>query len=192
VSLRIVHRDLKLSNILIHNGEAKIADFGFSKILEAEDQLLQTFAGSPLYMSYQILKQMNYTSKCDIWSLGIIYYELLYGKPPWLAVSILDLLNQIENVPLRFPDKPIVSKQSKDLLAAMLQKDEQLRIGWEELFAHEFFNEKIKMEVEQNLRLSVQQIDGQFKNDLLRKSNAKQKIYFENAVLQNVQHAAKE
>ena len=50
---KIVHRDLKLQNILMHDGEAKIADFGFSKMIEfeMEEALLKTYAGSPLYMS---------------------------------------------------------------------------------------------------------------------------------------------
>lgn len=50
---KIVHRDLKLQNLMIHDGEVKIADFGFSKVIECgmDEALLKTYAGSPLYMS---------------------------------------------------------------------------------------------------------------------------------------------
>ena len=46
---------------------------------------MKTAVGTPLYMSLQILKSLNYTSKCDIWALGFIFYELLHGETPWSA-----------------------------------------------------------------------------------------------------------
>lgn len=68
-------RDLKPANILLKDGKIKIADFGVSKkplsALEAQEH---THAGTPLYMSPQVLNYQPYSSKCDIWSLGIIFY----------------------------------------------------------------------------------------------------------------------
>jgi serine/threonine-protein kinase ULK/ATG1 len=68
----IVHRDLKPANLLLHNGEIKISDFGFSKVVEAgmEERVLQSYVGSPQYMSPQILAQEQYSSKTDVWSFG--------------------------------------------------------------------------------------------------------------------------
>lgn len=76
----IIHRDLKPANILNHEGTFKISDFGFSRYITASDKMLQSQVGTPLYMSPQILNRRKYTSKSDIWSLGMIYYECLYGK----------------------------------------------------------------------------------------------------------------
>ena len=67
---------MKPENILIHDGTFKICDFGFSKKLNNRRLKNQTFVGTPLYMSVEILKSEYYTSKCDIWALGIIFYEV--------------------------------------------------------------------------------------------------------------------
>jgi serine/threonine-protein kinase ULK/ATG1 len=83
---RIVHRDLKPANILIHDGVFKIADFGFAKYVDNfGSQMLKSCVGSPIYMAPQLLERTPYTTKCDIWSIGIIFYEMLFGSPPWKA-----------------------------------------------------------------------------------------------------------
>ena len=73
----VIHRDLKPENILIHDGLLKIADFGFSKKGQNKEMMNETMCGTPLYMPLQILKAVTYTSKCDIYSLGCIFYEMI-------------------------------------------------------------------------------------------------------------------
>ena len=80
-----IHRDLKPANILINQNLFKICDFGFSKVTKDPNSALKTCVGSPIYMAPQILEKKDYSAKCDIWSLGIIYYELLHGNVPWTA-----------------------------------------------------------------------------------------------------------
>ena len=69
-------RDLKPENILLSNGVYKICDFGVSKRLSNKRMKNSTYVGTPLYMSLEILKSASYTSKCDIWALGCIFYEV--------------------------------------------------------------------------------------------------------------------
>lgn len=73
--IRALFRDLKPENILVNNGLLKLADFGFSKRSNQQAKN-QTMVGTPLYMSLQLLKGQPYTSKCDIWALGFIFYEV--------------------------------------------------------------------------------------------------------------------
>jgi serine/threonine-protein kinase ULK/ATG1 len=83
----IIHRDLKPANVLVHDGVFKICDFGFAKYFGELNRMVKTCVGTPIYMSPQVLKQKPYTSKSDIWSLGVMYYELLFGKIPFLGKS---------------------------------------------------------------------------------------------------------
>ena len=83
---KVVHRDLKPANILIHEGTYKIADFGFAKYVDNfGNQMLKSCVGSPIYMAPQLLEREAYTTKCDVWSLGVITYEMIYGLSPWRA-----------------------------------------------------------------------------------------------------------
>ncbi len=71
----IVHRDLKPANILVNRGLLKLADFGFAKFVDtSENALLKSCVGTPLYMAPQILRRENYSTKCDVWSVGVIFY----------------------------------------------------------------------------------------------------------------------
>lgn len=81
----IIHRDIKPANILLHEGVAKISDFGFARQLDTTKNEVKdlTRLGTPLYMGPQILDNKKFSAKCDIWSVGIVFYEMLYGKTPW-------------------------------------------------------------------------------------------------------------
>ncbi|CAD8154731.1 unnamed protein product [Paramecium pentaurelia] len=181
----IVHRDLKPSNILMNKGVAKISDFGFSKILsDFENQVLMTFAGTPLYMSPQILTSQisrQYSTKTDIWSLGIIFYEVLYGQTPWKASSIQELMIKIQTVPIKFPAIPRVSDQMKQIISKMLKVDEKDRMSWEELFQLQIQHDQESL---LNLDKSVIMINQE--KDTFKKKNLEKNL--NRGVVQNIQH----
>jgi serine/threonine protein kinase len=73
---------------------AKIADFGFAKRLNSNPREAVN-VGSPLYMSPEALKNNIYTVKSDIWSLGVMIYEMVHGKAPWESSTEKELLDKI-------------------------------------------------------------------------------------------------
>lgn len=81
----IIHRDLKPANILMKDGQLKIADFGFSIGAKEAARPSKYNVGSPLYMAPESLRKNEYSFKSDIWALGVIFYEMLFGQPPWRA-----------------------------------------------------------------------------------------------------------
>ena len=86
----ILHRDIKPENILLHNGIVKICDFGFSIIIKENLQMFSTICGTPLFMSPEILFLKPYTIKSEIWSLGILYFMILYHIHPFGNLQSLD------------------------------------------------------------------------------------------------------
>ena len=126
VKHKIMHRDFKLPNVLKHEGAIKLADFGFAKLLGTEDQQVETILGSPLNMAPEVLDKQAYNSKADIWSIGVSFYEMIFGKVPFTASNIIDLLKKIRKEPLTFPYKipPVI----EDVIRKMLVVDPAKRI----------------------------------------------------------------
>lgn len=89
----IVHRDIKLDNILLDtNGKIKICDFGVSKQLISEHEKLYEQCGTPAYIAPEILKEKFYEGfKVDIWSAGVCLYAMLMGTVPFKTASMHEL-----------------------------------------------------------------------------------------------------
>lgn len=132
----IMHRDIKPDNILIHNGNIKIADFGFCKPLENQNDMVQTMLGSPIYMAPEVIKGEVYTNKADIWSLGVVLYQMIYGKCPFESKSIAKLIQMLEDEEVIIPEYPKISPALEKLLKKILIKDFTNRIEWKEIFEY--------------------------------------------------------
>lgn len=76
----IFHRDLKPANILLHNGQAKIIDFGYCEIRGYPKPSLEYNVGSPSYMAPEAFFDNQYSEKSEIWAIGVTFYECLNGK----------------------------------------------------------------------------------------------------------------
>lgn len=143
----IIHRDLKPQNILMDkNNVLKLSDFGFAKIFDNEENMTRTICGSPIYMAPEIIKYNSYTNKSDLWSLGVILYEIIIGKPPYKASTHLELINKIDKTPVYLPLSILISDHCRDLIQKLLQKDPNRRIDWGDLFDHPWLNSKKKGE----------------------------------------------
>ena len=132
----IFHRDLKPQNILVaENCIIKITDFGLAKECE-NNNLSDTICGSPIYMAPEIIQKTKYNNKADIWSLGIILYELLTGSSPYNINNFNELVDYIKNNNIEIPENLNISDNAKNLLSNLLIKSSEERITWKNIFNH--------------------------------------------------------
>lgn len=150
-SQNIVHSDLKPANILLsippvgscRNVKLKIADFGFSKQLSSDEQFCKGIKGSPLYMAPEVLNSEPYSSQADLYSLGVILHECLFGKTPYKPPidCIQSVCKQIlSHDTIKIDTKNDLSDDCFDLLERLLVKDQLKRMNFEELYRHPFID----------------------------------------------------
>ena len=93
---KVIHRDLKTQNIFLTNeGKVKLGDFGIAKPLMMTLDKIKTVIGTPYYMSPEICDNHPYSFKADIWSLGVILYEMCALKPPFDSDTLVKLALKI-------------------------------------------------------------------------------------------------
>jgi serine/threonine protein kinase len=152
IERNIIHRDIKPQNILVFNKNTiKLTDFGFARYFD-KTTMVETLCGSPLYMSPEIIKYKKYSHKADLWSIGVIIYEILTGRPPYRAKTHYELAKKIENSEVFLPKMIPLSKSCKDLIFKLLQKESINRISWEEFFNHNWIKDPdTKPEIYKNI-----------------------------------------
>lgn len=156
---KIIHRDIKPQNVLIgSNNSLKICDFGFARALSNTTLFLRSIKGTPLYMAPELVQERPYDEKIDIWSLGVILYELYYGKAPFYTTSIYKLIQMISNDPITWPGQ--ISDEFKDFLQVMLQKEPSHRATCDMLMKHPFIkNVKIDIISDEMYRFKSKEFD---------------------------------
>ena len=160
----IMHRDLKLDNILLnfkdlndksilnmYGAEVKIIDFGFAAHVDNKSDLHKSVLGSPMFMDPKILKKYTrmgtidstgYDEKIDIWSLGNICYQMLLGRAAFETKDIKILAQKIEKGFYSLPTT--FYKEVVGFLIGMLQYDSNIRLSAEELSKHDFLCKNIR------------------------------------------------
>ena len=118
----------------------KLADFGLARqYIDDDDSLLKTYCGSPRYMGPELLLDMKYNSKTDLWSYGVIMYEMLFGVGPIEARTVDDLKKQLRKKDIDFHLNKKYTANCFDLLRKLLVKDYESRIEWSNFFSHPWF-----------------------------------------------------
>lgn len=141
ISCGIIHRDLKPANILRTGNIWKIADFGFA-IQSGNEIKTQYNVGTPLYMPPEALVQNIYSSKSDIFSIGIIFYELLVGNTPWESRTQKDLIKKMNTTPFKVPERCLVSFLVKKTLMKMCETKPKKRMTKQEFLAFSFYSDE--------------------------------------------------
>ena len=131
----VIHRDIKPENLLIGaHSEIKIADFGWS--VHAPTSRRNTLCGTLDYLPPEMVEGREHDEKVDIWSLGVLLFEFLYGCPPFEAEGHGATYRRISRVDLRFPLRPAVSDNAKDLIRKLLVKNPKHRMKLSEIPNH--------------------------------------------------------
>jgi len=137
---RVIHRDLKLGNLFLTDKmQLKLADFGLATKLEFEGDRKRTVCGTPNYIAPEILEGKDgHSYEVDIWSLGVILFTLLLGKPPFETSSVKTTYKRIKANAYDFPDHIIILDDAKDLIMKMLTPDPLCRLTLTEILNHSF------------------------------------------------------
>lgn len=141
---KILHRDLKSQNIfLTKNGLIKLGDFGIAKCLNFTLEKAKTVVGTPYYLSPEIVENKPYSFKSDIWSLGVLLYEMTCLKMPFDASSLPMLYVKIVRGSYN-PIPNIYSKDLKNLIGLLLNTNVDKRISINDILRLPFMKKKIK------------------------------------------------
>ena len=141
---KIIHRDLKSGNIfLMKNGLVKLGDFGISKKFQKTTDKAKTFIGTPYYLSPEIIDGKPYDSKSDIWSLGVLLYEMMTFKMPFNANSLPMLSVKITRGQYT-PPPTIYTKDLRELVTKCLTIDPKIRPSIHEILRMPIIQNRIR------------------------------------------------
>ena len=174
-SKNIIHRDIKSQNIfLMKNGKIKIGDFGIAKALTNTKNNATTIIGTPYYFSPEIINGEPYNYKTDIWSLGVVLYEMCCLKLPFESNNIAQLSIKImkgkyDPIPNRY------SKNMANLIKNMLNIDQKLRPNINEVMQSpllkNYHNNKYANKSSKNLSSNKKPIINSYKSQYNFKIN---------------------
>ncbi|XP_049812890.1 aurora kinase A-A-like [Schistocerca nitens] len=130
---KVIHRDIKPENLLIGSkGELKIADFGWS--VHSPQSRRTTLCGTLDYLSPEMVKGQPHDENVDLWSLGVLCYECLVGKPPFESSTYDDTYRKISRAQYSLP--LFISNDARDLIAKLLVVVPQNRLPLSEVLKH--------------------------------------------------------
>jgi serine/threonine protein kinase len=137
-SRRIIHRDIKSSNIFLsRKNHLKLGDFGVCKVLSASGMATNTMVGTPYYLAPEVCDGSDYNEKSDIWSLGVVFYELCALRLPFPGDNLLAVVSSIMGGDLaKLP--AALDKRFTKIVSQMLQRDPAKRPSAQQLLEKDF------------------------------------------------------
>lgn len=133
---------MKLGNLFLSEKmELKIGDFGLATKLEFDGEKKRTICGTPNYIAPEILDgKTGHSYEVDVWSLGVILYTLLIGRPPFETPDVKTTYKKIRMNSYSFPDHVPISDPARGLITRILNLDPSRRPSLDDIVAHPFFS----------------------------------------------------
>ncbi|CAM9822421.1 unnamed protein product, partial [Discosporangium mesarthrocarpum] len=137
---QIIHRDLKLGNLFLdRDWNIKAGDFGLAAKLAEENERKRTICGTPNYIAPEILEgKAGHSYQVDVWSVGVILYTMLVGRPPYESRDVKSTYRRILANVYAFPDSVPIGDSAKNLIGRLLQVKPELRPSLTEILNHPF------------------------------------------------------
>ncbi|KAG8843658.1 Cell cycle serine/threonine-protein kinase cdc5/MSD2, partial [Tulasnella sp. 330] len=145
-SNQVIHRDLKLGNLFLdRNMNIKVGDFGLAALIETPGERKKTICGTPNYIAPEVLFDTanGHSFEVDTWSMGVILYTLVVGKPPFQTKEVKEIYQRIRDNLYEFPanaDRPL-SEEVMHLIEQILTHDPEQRPKLYDILDHPFFTE---------------------------------------------------
>lgn len=143
---QVIHRDLKLGNIFLDvNMNVKVGDFGLAALIESPGERKKTICGTPNYIAPEVLFDTanGHSFEVDTWSIGVILYTLVIGRPPFQTKDVKAIYKRIRDNEYEFPADRIVSLEVRELVQQTLTPDPQQRPTLHEILDHSWFTRGI-------------------------------------------------
>lgn len=141
----VIHRDLKLGNLFLdHNMNLKVGDFGLAALVRFPGERKKTICGTPNYIAPEILfdRDNGHSFEVDVWSIGVILYTFLVGKPPFQTKEVKQIYKKIKENAYAFPEGLDISPEAVDLISSILNTDPDRRPGLIDILNHPFFSSR--------------------------------------------------
>ncbi|KAK3825553.1 MAG: kinase-like domain-containing protein [Benniella sp.] len=153
-SKNVVHRDLKPENLLYENerpdSKLMLVDFGISKVMDSDDQVLTTMCGSYGYAAPEVLLRRGHGKPVDMWSIGVITYTLLCGYAPFQAETDQQLVSEIARCNVVFHERywRDVSVEARDFIKCLLRASPEKRLTATEALQHKWITTETGTDVD--------------------------------------------
>ncbi|KAG5730046.1 Cell cycle serine/threonine-protein kinase CDC5/MSD2 [Termitomyces sp. T112] len=141
---QVIHRDLKLGNLLLDsNMNLKVGDFGLAALIENPGERKKTICGTPNYIAPEVLFDTvnGHSFEVDTWSIGVILYTLVIGRPPFQTSEVKEIYKRIRNNEYDFPPERRISEHAQVLIQQILTPNPQERPTLHDIVEHPFFTQ---------------------------------------------------